>query len=152
MESKVLNPILSKGDINLETAEQICRSSEATKRQAKDLQGEKVDVIRSEQKYMRDTRGYGKNINREREKTKDKYDCLKCGRQHSRGKCFAFGKRTPNVMLGNLQLQDEEFGKQNVGNYLRRISSKTFQQECFVKLETCEDCNHNSDKHIIITF
>ncbi|KAF2905960.1 hypothetical protein ILUMI_00220 [Ignelater luminosus] len=57
-----------KGDINLETAVQICKSSEATKRQAKDLQGEKVDVIRSEQKYMRGTRGYGKNINREREK------------------------------------------------------------------------------------
>ncbi|KAF2891480.1 hypothetical protein ILUMI_14693 [Ignelater luminosus] len=91
MESKVLNPILSPlifdgnyqrfkqrfkmylavNNLVKDTDEKkIALSSEATKRQAKDLQGKKVDVIRSEQKYMRGTRGYGKNINRKREKLK----------------------------------------------------------------------------------
>ncbi|KAF2884656.1 hypothetical protein ILUMI_21516 [Ignelater luminosus] len=42
---------------------------------------------------MGGTSRYSKNTNRERGKIKDEYDCLKCGRQHSRGKCFAFGKR-----------------------------------------------------------
>ncbi|KAF2900531.1 hypothetical protein ILUMI_05653 [Ignelater luminosus] len=55
--------LLGKGNINLETAEQICRSSEVTKTQARDLQGEKVDAIRNEQKYMRG--GCGKNTSRE---------------------------------------------------------------------------------------
>ncbi|KAF2890385.1 hypothetical protein ILUMI_15788 [Ignelater luminosus] len=55
--------------------------------------GEKVDVIRNEQKYMGGRSRYSKNTKRERGKIKDEYDCLKCGRQHSRGKCFAFGKR-----------------------------------------------------------
>ncbi|KAF2880961.1 hypothetical protein ILUMI_25214, partial [Ignelater luminosus] len=61
-------------------------SDKATKIQARDLQGEKVDVIRNEQKYMRGTSRYSKNTNKERGKIKDEYDCLKCGRQHSRGK------------------------------------------------------------------
>ncbi|KAF2879022.1 hypothetical protein ILUMI_27152 [Ignelater luminosus] len=47
---------------------------------------EKVDVIKNEQKYMGGTSRYSKNTKRERGKIKDEYNCLKCGRQHSRGK------------------------------------------------------------------
>ncbi|KAF2903567.1 hypothetical protein ILUMI_02640 [Ignelater luminosus] len=51
--------LLGKGVTNLETTERICG---VTKIQARDLQGEKVDAIRNEQKSIRSTSGCGKNI------------------------------------------------------------------------------------------
>ncbi|KAF2882183.1 hypothetical protein ILUMI_23984, partial [Ignelater luminosus] len=102
--------LLGKGDTNLETAERICRSSEVTKIQTGNLQGKKLGAIRNEQKSLKGASAYGKNTNRKRGKTKDKYDCLKCGRQHSRGKCFAFGKRIDEIDV-HINLRNEFINK-----------------------------------------
>ncbi|KAF2902620.1 hypothetical protein ILUMI_03567 [Ignelater luminosus] len=46
-----------KDDINLETTEQICRSSEVTKVQPRDLQGANEDALRKEENCMRGVQG-----------------------------------------------------------------------------------------------
>ncbi|KAF2885244.1 hypothetical protein ILUMI_20910 [Ignelater luminosus] len=100
---------------------------------------------------MRGTRGYGKNINREREKTKDKYDCLKCGRQHSRGKCFAFGKRCNKCgKIGHFAIGCRHYktNTNNNGNYKKASihevynDSSTDNEEIFMSSIELDNVNY----------
>ncbi|XP_056647296.1 uncharacterized protein LOC130451960 isoform X1 [Diorhabda sublineata] len=79
--------LLGINNLNLETAESTCRTTEASKLQAKDLNKEEVNLIRRRGYSQGDpsTSDSGNNNGRE-------YRCLKCGRRHTKGKCFAFGK------------------------------------------------------------
>ncbi|XP_056647232.1 uncharacterized protein K02A2.6-like [Diorhabda sublineata] len=80
--------LLGINNLNLETAESTCRTTEATKLQAKDLNKEEVNLIRRRGYSQGDPSTSDSGNNNERE-----YSCLKCGRRHTKGKCFAFGKK-----------------------------------------------------------
>ncbi|KAF2886963.1 hypothetical protein ILUMI_19210 [Ignelater luminosus] len=89
---------------------------------------------------------------RERGKIKDEYDCLKCGRQHSRGKCFAFGKRCNKCgKIGHFAIgcRRHKTNTNNNDNYKKASihemyndSSNTDNEELFISSIELDNVNY----------
>ncbi|CAH1188736.1 unnamed protein product [Phyllotreta striolata] len=138
LDASLQERLLQYPQLTLVKAEVLCRSSETSKKQARELHNEKeVDAV-GESRY--------KNKNQVRntvQEVKD-YNCFKCGKRHGPRSCPAFGKkcsvcksgveesRDPNPSVNSLG--NEELDEQTRPSDMLALQSALMQQTRMIQL------------------
>lgn len=93
LDLSIQERLLQQSRLTLEKAEEICRGSEISKRQVKELKNHKeVDLIQRKTRSDRPKSAQVSNKLINNNVNKNNYDCLKYGRNHGPKNCPAFGK------------------------------------------------------------
>ncbi|XP_071628027.1 uncharacterized protein [Temnothorax longispinosus] len=90
---KVQEKLLNIQNITLENAVEICRNSEATKKQLRSVRNKEeatIDFIRKKKQYDKSNEK-NEELNKD-EGSKKQFNCSKCGRTHGYRECPAYGK------------------------------------------------------------
>lgn len=136
--------LLQQSALTLEKAEDICRASEISKIQVKDLHNDKeVDFIKQSWRNKSNQKQSGQSRSQAQESGNSNYDCLKCGRRHPAGNCPAFGKM---CSICN-KLNHFAIGCKNK-NSRKQVSEKYYDKSKNVKKiqkKTVHECNTNDD-------
>lgn len=124
LDLSIQERLLQQSNLTLKKAEEFCRATEISRIQVKELKTEKeVDAIQHQRVTHQSRRANEKNNNTQVDVNKNnKYDCLKCGRNHARMNCPAFGKTCnicskPNHFAVGCLLKNSKRSTNNAGQH-----------------------------------